>query len=139
MKKLHLAAALACALFAASPAFAGATGAPMQGDQSASVGMSSATTTEIVAAVSGQRIFITGGMLWANGTGDLTFKYGTGTNCGTGTTSINTQVFSMTAQTAFLTGTGLGSWLIVPSGKALCVTWSTTATLGGFLTYAQLK
>jgi hypothetical protein len=136
MKKLLIAATAACALALSAPAFAGSTAAPMQGDQSVGVGMSSATTTAFISGVSNQRIYVTGGMLWANGTGNLTFKYGTGTDCGTGTTSINSQVISMTAQTAFLVGTGLGPALVVPAGKDLCITWSTTATMAGWLTYA---
>jgi len=61
--------------------------------------------------------------------GDFGLIYGTGTNCGTGTTNVTGQVFgtasvNQAAQQEYSAGT----WLIVPPGKDLCVQVSAAVT-----------
>ena len=61
--------------------------------------------------------------------GDFGLIYGTGTNCGTGTTNVTPQFFgtasvNQRAQQEYSNGT----WLIVPPGKDLCVQVSAAVT-----------
>jgi|ERR1051326_4355287 hypothetical protein len=60
---------------------------------------------------------------------DFGLVYGTGTNCGTGTTNVTSQFFGTAsvndkAQQEYSSGT----WLIVPPGKDLCVKTSAAVT-----------
>src|SRR6266851_71458 len=69
----------------------------IQGWQSKPINISTATTTELVAAVTSQSIFVTTWDVMAGGTGNLTLEYGTGTTCGTGTTTL-TGAYPLIAQ-----------------------------------------
>lgn len=62
----------------------------------------------------------------------ITFSYGTGTNCGTGTTTVFTGTFA-TGQT-LSAGDGLGPVWAIPLGNDLCLTIA-TAVAPGSLTY----
>lgn len=70
----------------------------------------------------------------ADGTVTFTWKYGTGTNCGTGTTTLE-GAYNLTAQNGWVEGNGAAPVLIVPAGKALCRTTSagTVQTAGKVL------
>lgn len=132
---LALAMALACVL---SPiaAFAAPVSSPMQADASAAINVSTATTTELVPLVSGQQIYVTHFNVIAGGTGNITLVYGTGSACGTGTTSLS-GAYNLTAQAGIAAGNGLGVILIVPPGRALCVTTSAAVQMSGFVSYSQ--
>lgn len=95
------------------------------------------TTTEIIALSGSTKTYVTSMYGMAGGTVNVTFKYGTGTNCGTGTTTLSGP-WPWTAQVGFTQGAGTGAVMIVPAGKALCIT--TDASVGGgvHLTYQQL-
>lgn len=86
------------------------------------------TTTEIVPLSGSTVTYVTSLMVFAGGTVNVTFKYGTGTNCGTGTTTL-AGPYPLTAQAGFSQGSGTGAVMIVPAGKALCIT--TDASVGG--------
>lgn len=98
--------------------------------------VSSATTSELVALVSGQRIYITAWDFIASAVGTIKLVYGTGTNCGTGTTDL-TGNYTITTSTVFTKGNGLGPVLIVPASNALCYTSASTAALQGTISYVQ--
>lgn len=135
MQRHSLAAILAaCAI--AGPAAAAPVTAPMQADGSAPISMSTATTTELVAAVSGQQIFVTHYNVVAAGTGNFKLVYGTGSNCGTGTTDL-TGNYNLTAQAGLVAGSGLGVIIPVPTGKALCATSSAAVGMYGLVSYSQ--
>lgn len=108
-----------------------------QASSSAKIDISTPTTTEIIPLVANQRILVTNFNVIAGGTGNVTFVYGSGTACATGTTSL-TGAYNLTAQAGIVVGTGLGPVLVVPVGKALCVTTSAAVQVSGSVAYVQL-
>ena len=108
----------------------------IQSTASQPINISTATTTQLVSLIAGKAIYVTGLDVIAAGTGNITFEYGTGTNCGTGTTTL-TGAYNLTAQTGLSHGTGLGPILIVPAGNALCAVTSAAVQMSGSFSYAQ--
>lgn len=139
LRKLLLASAVALAPIhaLAGTVIGGYYGALIQGDQVASLSVSTATTTEIVPLVAGRQIFVTAFAFLAGGTGNVKLVYGTGTNCGTGTTDL-TPSFPLVAQAGLSYGSGSGVVVPVPVGKALCATTSAAVTMTGLVTYTQI-
>jgi hypothetical protein len=90
--------------------------------------------TQIVPAITGQRIYITAVTFHPASTAVLTLSYGTGTNCGTGTVAFYTGTFQ--AGEAWFQGTGNGAIFALPISTALCITIATAAA-PGFISYAQ--
>lgn len=107
-----------------------------QGAATVAINVSSATTTQIVGLSGSTKIYVTGLTVIAGGTGNITLVYGTGTNCGTGTTSLS-GAMPLVANSGLSIGGGLGAVLMVPAGQALCVTTSAAVQYSGFVTYAQ--
>lgn len=105
-------------------------------DNYAKLDMTTATTTEIVALAASKIIYICSYSLFSNGTTTGTIKYGTGTNCGTGTTSLS-PAWEFTAQTGIARGTGIGMVMKNISANALCVTNSAAVNLHAEITYTQ--
>ena len=70
------------------------------------------------------------------GTLNATIVYGTGTNCGTGTTSL-TGAYPLIAQAGISKGNGMGIVLVIPVSNAVCVTTSGSSQLSGSMSYAQ--
>lgn len=103
---------------------------------SAAIAVSSGTTTQLVALASGKGIYVTSFDLVSTAAQTAKFVYGTGTNCGTGTTDL-TGAYGMTTFTVISKGDGLGAILFVPGGNALCITTTTTGALNGSISYAQ--
>lgn len=105
-------------------------------DSQAFLDMTTATTTELVALTSGRKVYVCYWLAMANGTTVMTFKRGTGTNCGTGTTSIS-PAWDLAAQTGFSGGGGLGAVFDnQTAANALCVTSSAAVNLHVFVRYA---
>jgi len=95
------------------------------------------TTTTQMIALSGTKVtYVTSLHFMASGAVNVTLKYGTGTNCGTGTTTLDGP-FPLAAQAGMAIGSGTGAILIVPAGQELCVT--TDANMSGTVgaTYQQ--
>lgn len=107
-----------------------------QANATAAINVSTATTTQLVALSSGQVIHVTAASVISAGTGNITFVYGTGTNCGTGTTSI-TGAYPLIANSGLSIGSGLGPVFVVPAGNALCVTTSAAVQMSGHVAYTQ--
>lgn len=107
-----------------------------QGATTVAINVSTATTTQLIALSGSTKIYVTGLAVIAGGTGNITFVYGTGSNCGTGTTSLS-GAFPLIANAGLTLGSGLGAVLMVPAGQALCVTTSAAVQMSGFVTYAQ--
>lgn len=103
---------------------------------SAAINISTATTTQLVALASGKAIYVTAMDVVAGGTGNITFEYGTGTNCGTGTTVL-TGAYNLVAQSGLAKGNGAGAVWIVPAGNALCALTSAAVQMSGSVSYAQ--
>lgn len=108
----------------------------IQADSSAKIDISTATTTQLVALSSGKKIYITNYKVIAGGTGNFKFVYGTGTNCGTGTTDLE-GANNLTAQAGSVAGSGLGPVLVVPASNALCATTSAAVQMSGHVAYTQ--
>lgn len=93
-----------------------------------------AASTQIVAGVAGKRIYVTAVALVPLDTASVLFTYGTGTNCGTGTTNITgTMVFEIGKVLSL--GVGNGAVWVLPPGNSLCITVA-VATAPGSLAYA---
>lgn len=105
-------------------------------NSSVAINVSTATTTQLVALSGVTLIRVTSFDVIAGGTGNITFVYGTGINCGTGTTSL-TGPYNLTAQAGISKGSGIGTILKVPSGNALCVTTSAAVQMSGSVSYQQ--
>ena len=105
-------------------------------DSSAPLSLSTATTTQIVALVSGKAVYVCAFVL--NGGGATTAKLvsGTGTNCATGQVSL-TPAFTMASGTNVATGGGLGYVAKTAAGNALCVTNSAAAAVNVFVSFTQ--
>lgn len=129
------AAVPANAIFAGARSGANLVGI-IQADTTKQISMSSATTTEMVALSGSTKIYATSYDIIAGGTTNVTFVYGTGSNCGTGTTSL-AGLYALTAQAGIAKGSGLGPVLVVPAGNALCVINSASVAIGGSLSYTQ--
>jgi len=108
----------------------------IQADASAAISVSTATTTQLVALSTGKKIYVTAFDVIAGGTGNITFVYGTGSACGTGTTSL-TGAYNLTAQAGISKGNGLGPVLVVPASNALCVTTSASVQMSGSVAYTR--
>ena len=118
--------------------------APINGTQFADVSMTSATTTQVIAAVPGLPIYVTNWDEFVSNTASTapawTFVYGTGTNCGTGTTTLSLAARVLAANNGIVRAGGQGQQFTVPPGNALCVAVTTAPTggsLGVDITYAQ--
>jgi hypothetical protein len=134
--------------FAAGGAFSGSNGLMVGGegsgnwnpliqpDSSAPINISTATTTQLVALVSGKKIYVSGWDVVAGGTGNFQLEYGTGTNCGTGTTAL-TGAYNLTAQSGLSRGAGVGVVFVVPAGNALCAVTSAAVQMSGSVSYTQ--
>lgn len=107
-----------------------------QGSSTVAVNISTATTTQIVALSGSTQIYVTGITIVAGGTGNVTIVYGTGSACGTGTTSIS-GAMPLVANSGFALGSGLGPVIVLPAGRALCITTSAAVQVSGFITFTQ--
>jgi hypothetical protein len=108
----------------------------IQAGASVPINISTATTTQLLAAATGKAIYVTAWDVIAAGTGNITLEYGTGSNCGTGTTTL-TGVYSLAAQFGIAKGNGLGPVLIVPTSNALCALTSAAVQMSGSVSYTQ--
>ena len=108
----------------------------IQADHSTPINVSTATTTQLVALSSGKAISITHWDVVVAAADNVTLEYGTGTNCGTGTTAL-TGAYNFGANGGRAGGTGLGPILFVPAGDALCILTSAAAQASGVVSYTQ--
>jgi hypothetical protein len=92
------------------------------------------TTTQLIANSGVTSIYVTSFNVVGGGSGAVTFEYGTGTNCGVGTTAL-TGAYPLIADAGVSVGSGTGTVLRIPSGNALCIV--TTAATAGSLSYLQ--
>lgn len=88
-----------------------------------------AASTKIITGVSGKQIYVNALLLVPVATAVVTFTYGTGTNCGTGTTNI-TGAMTFAAGQTVNHGDGYGAIFVLPRGNDLCITIATAAAPG---------
>ena len=127
----------------------GATGAHAQGgpawpivQATANVAINNASSglTTLITGVPGAGIYITAWTVMAGGTTNLTFSYGTGTNCSTVVGSVTGPYPLSTSNPGLTVGGGLGPVIIVPpspAGYSLCINNSAGVQLSGNAVYAQ--
>jgi hypothetical protein len=111
-------------------------GLSVSATNSVAINISTATTTQLVALVSGKAIYVTGWDVISGGTGNITLEYGTGTACATGT-QVLTGAYNLAAQAGISKGSGVGAMLFVPAGDALCAVTSAAVQMSGSLSYTQ--
>jgi hypothetical protein len=113
----------------------------------ATVSITTATTTQIVALSAGKQIFLCEWTFTINSSATTAssalFEFGTGASCGTGTTTLTGAMGTENAAAGpgllLVNGPFSGSTLVVPAGNALCiVTAGTTVALHGQVTFKQL-
>jgi hypothetical protein len=115
----------------------GVGGTP-QTTNSVPISISSATTTQLIPALASNYTYVTQLNVMAGSAGGLTLEYGTGTNCGTGTTSL-TGAYPWPAFGGISIGSGFGPVLgTIPINNAVCVVSSgSPVQLAGSLSYTQ--
>lgn len=99
--------------------------------------ITTATDTKLVTGTSTQTILVSHWDILTGAADNVTWEYGTGTNCGTGTTNI-TGTYNFAANGGMVVGNGEAPVFSVPAGNDLCVKTSTTGSADGLLTYKQL-
>jgi hypothetical protein len=111
-------------------------------NQSKFLQMTTATTTEIVPLVAGQKVRVCGYEIQGSTTATATtlkLVYGTGTACATGAVQL-TPAWNMPASSTALpmaAGTGAGELFATAAGNALCSTSSAAGTVNIRVTFAQ--
>lgn len=108
----------------------------IQANASVAISVATGTTTQIVALSGSTKIYVTHFDVISAGTGNITFEYGTGSSCGTGTTVL-TGAYNLTAQAGISAGGGLGPILVVPAGNALCILTTASVQMSGSVAYTQ--
>ncbi len=108
----------------------------IQANASVPISISTATTTQLVAASGSARIYVTAWDVVAGGVGTIKLEYGSGTNCATGATAL-TGAYTLTAYSGVAKGIGLAPVFILPAGEALCAVTSAVAPMNGSVTYTQ--
>ena len=109
---------------------------PNVAKSSVSVAISTATTTQLVALSSGKLVYVCGGTLTVGASTTVALAYGTGSACGTGTTSL-TGVMAPATGAILNLGVGTGTKVAAIASNALCAVSTGTGGLNGFLTYVQ--
>jgi hypothetical protein len=105
-------------------------------DTTVAVELTSATTTQMVALASSQKIYVGSFSLISSGAANVKWVYGTGSNCGTGTTDL-TKSWPLAANVGLAMGGGIGAVLIVPASQALCLVSDAAVNVRGHATYTQ--
>ncbi|MCK9361859.1 hypothetical protein M0Q28_06595, partial [Patescibacteria group bacterium] len=103
--------------------------------QSAVINVTAGATTQLVALSGSTVIRVCSYNVTASLAGTFTFVYGTGANCGTGTTALTGAMAIATAGSNGMSGM-IGSLFRGAAANALCLT-AATGNMTGFVTYAQ--
>lgn len=132
MKKLLLAAA--ASLLLCGSAFAQADNNYGGPSNSVPFSFTTATTTQLFAGNSVRSSDITQLTFSVSAVDTVTLEYGTGSNCGTGTTVLIGPM-SVAAGEPIIIGDGFGSLAIVPAGNNVCLVSGTAVTIGGSISW----
>lgn len=108
---------------------------PVGTTNSAIVAGTVAGATKVISGITGKRIYLTQLTLHPTATSVVSLTYGTGTNCGTGTTTFYGPATFQTGEAAYI-GAGAGAIFVVPPGNDVCITIA-TAVAPGWISYAQ--
>lgn len=102
---------------------------------SKTVTVTAAATTEIVPLFAGRSVHVCGFTITQATAGSAKFVYGTGSNCGTGTTDL-TAAMVMPTNGSISNAAGQGSLFRTAVSNALCLT-AATGNITGFINYAM--
>lgn len=94
------------------------------------------TTTQLVAGVSGKKTYITHFFLQASAADTVTIEESPNSACSSSVT-IKGGPFNFAANGGSVEGGGLGPVIVIDTGDYTCAVTTTTATLGGVLTHTQ--
>lgn len=119
--------ALAIILFLAIPAARAAC------QNTATVSVTAAATTQIVSAANQPTIHVCGFSVSMSAAGTAQWVYGTGTNCGTGTTSL-TPAVTLATGTPWTVWPSDGYVFVLPAGTSLCLA-AVTGNVAGFVSW----
>jgi hypothetical protein len=110
----------------------------IQASNSVAIAISTATTTKVITAVTGQLIFVTSFDLVSTAANTAQWVYGTTvTNpCDTGRIVL-TGAYGMSTFTVITKGNGSGPILFVPVSNDLCLVSTTTGAINGSVSYVQ--
>ena len=98
-------------------------------------------STQLVGVVAGSGIYVCGYVIFSAGTANVKLIYGTGTTCGTGTTSI-TPAYQLTAQTGVAENSAEFRGLLVPTsaaGNELCINTSAGVAVQAVVYFTQMQ
>ena len=115
---------IALAIFALALGIASAFAQMLPASQQISIAGTVAASTRIVTGVAGKQILVTSINQIPVATSVVTYTYGTGTNCGTGTTSVTGAMTFAAGQTLHI-GSGNAAIFILPQAVDLCITIAT--------------
>ena len=110
--------------------------AAIQAAKSTPISIAASTTTQLIALVANQAIYITSFDFMGSSANSVTLVYGKGTNCATSQAAL-TGAYPLIAQAGISKGNGLGPILYVPQGNALCITTTDSGQLSGSVSYVQ--
>lgn len=102
---------------------------------SATVSVSAAATTQLVSLFTGKSVRVCAFTITESSAGSAKFVYGTGSNCGTGTTDLTAAMLLPTNGSISLASGG-GSLFRAPESNALCLT-AVTGNITGFINYQR--
>lgn len=112
----------------------------------AQVQIVSATTTQLIPTVAGQTIYVCGGFVEIASSGTtaatITFEYGTGATCGTGTVAFTGPMGTGTATAgigplAIPLSSGVTNFAIPPTDNFCAVTTGTTVSANGWINFVS--
>ena len=111
---------------------------PVQCISSAVYEASAQGLTQLVAAVTGSKIYVCGYTLVGDATNRVGLVTGTGSNCATGATNL-TPLWAMVAQMVVTDSSTFYRGIITPASQALCIRSVLSASAQGIIYYSQFQ
>lgn len=105
-------------------------------DSSAVISTASSGSAQLVALTSGQTTYVCSYNWMANGTVNVKLVYGTGTNCGTGSTDL-TGAYNHTTQTGIAVTSPSWTGIKTAASNALCINLSAAVQVSGVVMYTK--
>lgn len=105
-------------------------------NRSASYDTNSNGATKLVTGTAGRSIYVCGYSIVSGGTVNVSLVYGTGTNCGTGTTAI-TPAYNTVVTMALFDNSPFWRGLVAPAAKDLCINASSGVAIQAIVYFSQ--
>lgn len=97
--------------------------------------VSTATTTQLIAGISGQSIYVYAWDISSTIANTVQLEYGTGATCGTGTVVL-TGAYPLSAAAPMTVG-AFGTLFTVPRNNNLCLITTVSTAVGGHVSFVQ--